>query len=96
MSFPGEWSLSGVMKRVGKDQSLMHHRRFELPEMKEGERLLLHFGAVDWECRVLVSGHEVGRHRGGYDRFRSTSPAVIVLVPSDTVVFRPSTAITTH
>jgi hypothetical protein len=67
--FPIESSLSGVMKRVGPDESLVYHRRFKLPEMKEGERLLLHFGAVDWECRVLVSGHEVGKHRGGYDPF---------------------------
>src|SRR4029079_4966256 len=63
--FPIESSLSGGMKRVGPDESLMYHRRLELPPMRDGERLLLHFGAVDWECRVLVSGHEVGKHRGG-------------------------------
>ncbi|HET7312760.1 LamG-like jellyroll fold domain-containing protein, partial [Salinisphaera sp.] len=34
-----------------------------------GQRLLLHFDAVDYETRVWVNGHEAGRHQGGYDRF---------------------------
>ena len=29
----------------------------------------LHFGAADWQARVLVNGNEVGQHRGGYDAF---------------------------
>jgi beta-galactosidase/beta-glucuronidase len=29
----------------------------------------LHFGAVDFETTVWVNGHEIGRHRGGYDGF---------------------------
>ena len=35
-----------------------------------GQRLLLHFGAVDWEATVFVNGREMGAHRGGYDGFR--------------------------
>ena len=27
------------------------------------------FGAVDWQCKVIVNGRDVGQHRGGYDRF---------------------------
>ena len=34
-----------------------------------GRRVRLHFGAVDWQARVLVNGKEVGQHRGGYDAF---------------------------
>ena len=34
-----------------------------------GKRLLLHFGAVDWEAKVFVNGKPVGEHRGGYDAF---------------------------
>src|SRR6478736_10250983 len=30
--FPIESSLSGVMKRVGPDETLAYHRRFKLPE----------------------------------------------------------------
>lgn len=32
-------------------------------------RVLLHFGAVDWEATVLVNGRLIGQHRGGYDPF---------------------------
>ncbi len=34
-----------------------------------GGRLLLHFGAVDWQATVWLNGQEVGRHQGGYDPF---------------------------
>lgn len=67
--FPIESSLSGVMKRVGPEERLWYRREFATPKMKEGERLLLHFGAVDWEARVSINGKEVGQHRGGYDPF---------------------------
>jgi hypothetical protein len=33
------------------------------------KRMLLHFGAVDWETVVWVNGKKVGDHRGGYDGF---------------------------
>ncbi|MGD8213990.1 glycoside hydrolase family 2 protein [Aestuariimicrobium sp. Y1814] len=34
-----------------------------------GRRLLLHFGAVDYEATVWVNGHQVGTHRGGQTPF---------------------------
>jgi hypothetical protein len=68
--FPIESSLSGVMKRVGPDQALWYRREVELPKrLNREDRLLLHFGAVDWETSVFVNGEEVGSHRGGYDPF---------------------------
>ena len=36
---------------------------------KGGDRVLLHFGAVDYECRVWVNGQPMGEHRGGYASF---------------------------
>src|SRR5262249_16670553 len=35
-----------------------------------GQRVLLHFGAVDWETKVWVNGKKIGEHRGGYDAFQ--------------------------
>ena len=67
--FPIESALSGVMKRVGPEQRLVYHRTFKSPELKDGRRLLLHFGAVDWHCEVSVNGKNVGEHTGGYDPF---------------------------
>jgi beta-galactosidase/beta-glucuronidase len=67
--FPIESALSGVMKRVGAKQQLWYRRNFQSPELKDGARLLLHFGAVDWKCEVTVNGKIVGQHTGGYDPF---------------------------
>lgn len=67
--FPVESALSGVMKKVGADHRLWYRRTFEAPQREKGERLLLHFGAVDWQCEVWVNGRSVGKHQGGYDPF---------------------------
>jgi hypothetical protein len=67
--FPLESALSGVKKPLTGKQNLWYRRGFAAPALKDGKRLLLHFGAVDWEARVLVNGKEVGTHRGGYDAF---------------------------
>lgn len=67
--FPVESALSGVMKPVTPSQRLWYHRRFTLPGKYANKRLLLHFGAVDWDAAVSVNGKQVGAHRGGYDPF---------------------------
>ena len=68
--YPVESALSGVMKPVGPDNRLWYRRTFEIPQKwGEGRRLLLHFGAVDWDTTVWVNGLKVGTHRGGYDPF---------------------------
>ena len=67
--FAVESALSGVMKAVGEDKRLWYRRVFELPIEWRGKRILLNFGAVDWETTAWVNGKVVGTHRGGYDSF---------------------------
>jgi len=67
--FPIESALSGVMRRVTAEERVWCWRSVEVPETWKGKRLLLHFGAVDWEAEVWVDGTRVGEHRGGYDPF---------------------------
>ena len=67
--FPVESAMSGVKKRVGRDNRLWYRRYFEVPETWSGQQVLLHFGAVDWETTVWLDGRELGTHRGGYDPF---------------------------
>ncbi|MBV6458389.1 MAG: Beta-galactosidase [Fimbriimonadaceae bacterium] len=64
--FPVESQLSGVAKRVEPGDTLRYRRTFTRPK---GDRVWLHFGAVDWHARVLVNGNKVGEHKGGYDPF---------------------------
>jgi ABC-type glycerol-3-phosphate transport system permease component len=66
--FPVESKLSGVSLRAD-DKRLWYQRTFDIPENWQGQRVMLHFGAVDWEATVWVNGQELGTHRGGYDAF---------------------------
>jgi len=81
--FPVESALSGVMKSVGEENHLWYRRTFKVPKrwletprppllafpQPVPKRILLHFGAVDWQACVWVNGHKLGAHHGGYDPF---------------------------
>jgi len=67
--FPVQSALSGVMKTVTPDQRVWYHRTFKAGDLADGERLLLHFQAVDWHTVVFVNDKKVGEHKGGYDPF---------------------------
>ena len=64
--FPVESAISGVMQH---SERLWYRRQFEIPAAWEGQRILLHFGAVDWESEIYIDGVSVGVHQGGYDPF---------------------------
>ncbi len=66
--YPIESALSGVMKRVDEPNKLWYRRTFTVNKDWH-ERVLLHFGAVNWEATVWVNGQKLGEHRGGYDDF---------------------------
>jgi beta-galactosidase/beta-glucuronidase len=74
--FPIEAPLSGVGKRINSvegrtymNTKLWYKRSFKTPAKWKSQRVLLHFGAVDWEATVYLNGKTLGVHRGGYDRF---------------------------
>ncbi len=64
-----ESALSGVGKAVKPDEALWYRRTFTKPNLKPGEKLLLHFGAVDWHAKVFINDKLKGEHRGGFDPF---------------------------
>ena len=61
-----ESALSGVGRHVLEDEVLWYETTFRAPH---GERVLLHFGAVDWSAEVWLNGYKVGSHTGGYTAF---------------------------
>ncbi len=67
--FAVESSLSGVGRRITKENSLWYERTFVIPSKWKGKNILLHFGGVDWKSKVFVNGQFVGEHKGGYDPF---------------------------
>ena len=64
-----ESSLSGVGRTVGTDENLWYQRRFSVPKSWKGQRVLLHFGAVDWRADIWINGVKAGSHTGGYTPF---------------------------
>ena len=67
--FAAESKLSGIQKQVGRENSLWYQRSFAVPKKWKGKRVLLHFGAVDWQAEVWVNGQKAGVHTGGYSPF---------------------------
>lgn len=55
---------SGVSDK-SRHERMWYQRSFRLPDSFTGERVLLHFGAVDYEARVWVNGRQAGAHKGG-------------------------------
>ena len=64
--FSPECSLSGVGRTLMPKEYLWYFRSVEIPEIKEKQHLLLHFGAVDERCFIWWNGKLLGSHRGGY------------------------------
>lgn len=64
-----ESTLSTVNKPFRPDQRLWYRRTVTIPAAWQGQRVLLHFGAVDYESALWVNGGLVGSHTGGSDPF---------------------------
>jgi autotransporter-associated beta strand protein len=64
--FPMESALSGVMQY---SPFSWYRRQFTVPQAWSGQRIILHFEAVNWRSQIYVNGQSVGIHTGGYDSF---------------------------
>ena len=67
--YPVESALSGVKRRVGKQEYLWYKRTFRIPGSWEKQQILLNFEASDWETTIYIDGQEAGKHKGAYDPF---------------------------
>ncbi|WP_198315838.1 glycosyl hydrolase 2 galactose-binding domain-containing protein [Chitinophaga tropicalis] len=67
--FPIESSLSGVKRKLLPTELLWYRKKLGPIKRLKGEKVLLHFGAIDWQATVYLNNVEVGRHTGGYTEF---------------------------
>lgn len=67
--FAIESSLSGVQKVFLPTDKLWYQLEFTVKPSWKGKQIILHFGAVDYECNVWVNGKMVGAHKGGNNSF---------------------------
>ncbi len=68
--FSPETPASGI-NDPGFYLSCWYRRTFPTPDLAGGQRLLLHFGAVDYQAEVYLNGKLAVSHEGGYTPFHA-------------------------
>lgn len=81
-----ESSLSGVCRRVGGENVLWYKTQISRPESWKGEKILLHFDAVDWSADIYVNGCLVMNHTGGFTAFELDVTDALAAGPAEIVV----------
>ena len=66
--FCPESKLSGIEHKDFM-KSVWYRRVFNIDKEKLKNRVILHFGAVDYVANVFVNGKKAGSHKGGYTSF---------------------------
>ncbi|MEO7719548.1 MAG: sugar-binding domain-containing protein [Capsulimonas sp.] len=97
----GEAALSGVGRH---EDHVWYRRNFTVSSKWGGKRVLLHFGAVNWETTVYVNGKSFPAHKGGYDEWTlditdalaASGPQEIVVGVDNLVDANPGQAIGTQ
>ena len=66
--FAYQAELSGIQEKKHCDV-VWYAREISVPEEMRGQRVLLHFGAADYQADVWLDGQYLGGHTGGYTPF---------------------------
>jgi hypothetical protein len=85
--FAPETPASGIGD-TGLNRACWYRRAFQAVPGPNGERTLLHFGAVDYRATVWVNGCVVVRHEGGYTPFSADITDFIQAPGPHTLVVR--------
>ena len=85
--FSPETKLSGVHE-TGFYRAVWYRREIDPPDLSEGKRLIIHFGAVDFAASVWVNGKLAGTHEGGYTPFYVDATELLSGTGKDVVVVR--------
>ncbi len=85
--FSPETEASGIGDQ-GFYSTVWYRRTWSQEPLAPGERLWLHFEAVDWRATVWVNGREVAIHEGGYTPFGADITHALIDGPMQEVVVR--------
>jgi beta-galactosidase/beta-glucuronidase len=83
--FPPESQASGIDDR-SPHPVVWYRRVFQVPPEARQERLLLHFGAVDYRAQVWVNGQLVAQHEGGHTPFNADITTALRVDSEDQVI----------
>ena len=85
--FAPETASSGV-EETGFFDAVWFRRQFRAPRLENGQRLILHFGAVDHEATVWVNDALAATHEGGYTPFSADITDLLAGDGDQTIVVR--------
>ena len=85
--FSPETEASGIHD-TGFYTSVWYRRTWEQSPLQTGQRMLVHFEAVDWRSTVWVNGKRVCAHEGGYTPFGADITEALVEGPVQEIVVR--------
>ena len=79
-------TLAGGVGYTAYFRACWYRLSFEAPKLNPGDRLLLHFGAIDYCAAVWMNGHGAATHEGGYTPFTVEISGFLDAGPRQTVV----------
>jgi beta-galactosidase/beta-glucuronidase len=88
--FPPESQASGIGD-TSEHPVVWYRRTFRLSDVggqRDGGRILLHFGAVDYRAQAWVNGRPVGSHEGGHASFTFDVTAALLAREEQVIVVR--------
>lgn len=68
------YAYQSRLSGIGSDRIcdvVWYRKNFTLPKEMSGKKILLHFGAVDYLCKVWVNGQYMTSHEGGHIGFET-------------------------
>lgn len=83
--YPTESALSGIQRH---DDQMWYRKLVKVPADWRGQRVLLHFGAVDQIATVWVNGQQVAHHEGGYTGFSADITGALLRSPVQELTVR--------
>jgi len=66
--FAYQTKFSGIDDPTFHD-NVWYRRKFNVPPEMKNKNIILHFGAVDYRCKVYINEELVGSHEGGHTSF---------------------------
>lgn len=85
--FSPETAASGIHD-TGFYMTVWYKRTWKQPKPDAGQRVWLHFEAVDWRTVVWVNGKKVCTHEGGYTPFGADITDVLIDADEQVVIVR--------
>ena len=68
LNVPGDWNTQDP-RLYYYEGTVWYRRKFDSPAVKEGQRVFLYFGAVNYKAEVYLNAKKIGIHLGGFTPF---------------------------